>query len=212
MSRQAPASYISDIRPADSSSTVLDKIFTANLQALRDTLARIDRPAFDCAVRALKSAHRICIYGVGSSAQPARELYFRLMMLGFPVSCYTDIVEASLSSMHMGPETLAIAISHSGRTNATVDALSMCRQAGATTLCLTSYSGSPITAVSDIVLTVYCDETRYPVEATAARVAQICVIDALVAALAATEYEATVARSRQIHDRMEPLRRKGKRV
>ena len=211
LSRQEPASYISGIRPEDSSSAVLDKIFSANLQALRDTLSRIDRQAFDRAVQAMKTARRICIYGVGSSAQPAHELCYRLMLLGYPVQCFTDVVAATLSTMNLGQEDLAIGISHSGRTNATVDTLTLCKEAGARTVCLTSYSGSPITTVSDHVLTVYCDETRYPIEATAARVAQICVIDAMVAALAASQYQATVARSQQIHDRMEPLRRTGKR-
>lgn len=211
LSQNSPASYMAGVARNDSSSTVLDKIFAANLQALRDTVSRIDRQAFDRTVQLLQSARRICIFGVGSSVQPARELYYRLMLLGYPVQCFSDVVEATLFTMHLGPEDLAIAISHSGRTMATVDVLTQCKEAGARTVCLTSYSGSPITEVSDHVLTVYCDETRYPIEATAARVAQICVIDALVAALAAEHYDDTLHRSQRIHDMMEPLRRKRRR-
>lgn len=210
LSRQAPASYMTGVGREDSSTTVLDKIFTANIQALRDTAARIDRQAFTKTVQLLSNARRIHIYGVGSSAQAVQELHYRLMLLGAPVQCFTDIVAARLSTMHLGPEDLAIGISHSGRTCATVDALTLSKQAGAKTVCLTSYSGSPITEVSDHVLTVFCDETRYPIEATAARVAQIGVLDALVAALAAQRYEETLRRSEQIHDMIEPLRRKRK--
>lgn len=211
LSQESPASYMASIARNDGSSTVLDKIFAANIQALRDTVSRIDRQAFDHTVQAMQKARQIFIFGVGSSVQPARELYYRLMLLGYPVQCFTDIVEGTLFTMNLGPEDLAIGVSHSGRTIATVDILTRCKEAGVQTVCLTSYSGSPITEVSDRVLTVYCDETRYPIEATAARVAQICVIDALVAALAAERYDDTLQRSRQIHDTMEYLRRKRKR-
>ena len=87
-----------------------------------------------------------------------------------------------------------------------MDALALSKEAGAKTVCLTSYNGSPITAVSDLVLTVYWDETQYPIEAAAARIAQTCVIDALVAALSVQHYDEAAARSRKIHDLIEPVR------
>ena len=80
------------------------------------------------------------------------------------------------------------------------------KEAGAATVCLTSYAGSPITQISDHVLTVFCVETRYPVEASSARIAQTCVIDALVAVLSTMCYEKATQRSRQMHDLLEAVR------
>ena len=206
LSRQTPASYMSSATKGDSSSTVLDKIFAANIKALQDTAARIDRQVFSDVVESLIHANCIHIYGVGTSAGMVNELQHRLMLLGFHSHCFTDVATMRLSTMNLHPGDVAIGISHSGRTAVTVDALDLSRRAGAKTVCLTSYSASTITKVSDLVLTVFCDETHYPVEATSARIAQTGVIDALVAALSVECYDEAVCRSARIHELMEPIR------
>lgn len=206
LSRQAPSSYMASVEPTDSASTVLDKIFTANVKALQDTLSRIDRKAFTEVAALLSNANTIHIYGVGTSAPMVYELHHRLMLLGFQVHNYTDLVSVRLSTMNLKPGDVAFGISHTGRTETTVDALTLSKEAGAATVCLTSYAGSPITQISDHVLTVFCDETRYPVEASSARIAQTCVIDALVAVLSTMCYEKATQRSRQMHDLLEAVR------
>ena len=206
LSRQTPASYMASVEPSDSTSTVLDKIFSANIKALQDTVSRIDRTAFAAVTELLSKANVIHIYGIGTSAPMVTELHHRLMLLGFQVHNYTDLVSVRLSTMNLKPGDVAFGISHTGRTETTVDALTLSKEAGAATVCLTSYAGSPITQISDHVLTVFCDETRYPIEASSARIAQTCVIDALVAALSTKCYEKATQRSRQIHDLLESIR------
>ena len=206
LSHQAPASYMSGAAREDSSSLVLDKIFAANIKALRDTASRIDRAAFAAAVECLLSSRCIHIYGVGTSAGMVGELQHRLMILGLRSQGFTDIAAMRLSTMNLGPGDVAVGISHSGKTAATLDAMELSRAAGAGTICLTSYSGSPITALSDHVLTVFCDETQYPIEAASARIAQTGVIDALVAALSVRRYDESILRSARIHDLMEDIR------
>lgn len=208
LSRQTPASYMSGVEAGDSSSVILDKIFAANIKAMQDTAARMDRKAFSQVIELLCQAQHIHVYGVGTSAGLVGELQHRLMLLGFRVNAYTDVVAMRLSTMNLQPGDVAFGISHTGRTAATVDTLSLSKDAGAKTVCLTSYNGSPITEVSDLVLTVFCDETQYPIEATSARVAQTGVIDALIAALSVRHYEDAAQRSQQIHDLIEPVRHK----
>lgn len=206
LSGQTPASYMSGAAKGDSSSVVLDKIFAANIKALKDTASRIDREAFDRAVNALLEARCIHIYGVGTSAPMVGELQHRLMILGLRSQGFTDIAAMRLSTMNLGPGDVAFGISHSGRTAATLEAMELSKAAGAECLCLTSYGGSPIAALSDHVLTVFCDETQYPIEAASARIAQTGVIDALIAALSVRRYDEAVQRSARIHDLMEDLR------
>ena len=206
LSRQTPASYMASVEPSDGASTVLDKIFAANIKALQDTVSRMDRGAFQRAVEALGKARAVHIYGVGTSAPLVGELEHRLMLLGIRARGYTDVVAARLSTMNLEAGDVAFGISHSGRTEAAVDALALSRDAGAVTVCLTSYAGSPITRYSDHVLTVFCDETRYPVEASSARIAQTGVIDALVAALGAGRYETAAQRSGRVRELLEDIR------
>lgn len=206
LSRQTPSSYMSSVEPGDSSRVILDKIFAANIKALQDTAARLDKKAFDSTVELLSRARCIYIYGVGTSAGMVGELQHRLMVLGYQAHGYTDSVSMRLSTMNLTAQDVAFGISHTGRTAATADTLALAKAAGAATVCLTSYSGSPITESSDHVLTVFCDETQYPIEATSARIAQTGVIDALVAALSARNYADSTQRSKQIRDLIEPIR------
>lgn len=201
-------SYLTGVEPEDSSAAVLEKIMTANIKALRDTLSQMDRTGFDSAVALLNGADSIHIYGIGTSAGLVGELQHRLMLLGLQVHGYTDNVAIRLSTMNLQPGDVAVGISHSGRTIAVVDALHLSRQAGAATICLTSYTGSPITRHSDVTLTVFCDETQYPIEASTARIAQTAVVDALVAAVAARCFDTAVSRFDRVHDLLEDIRYK----
>lgn len=206
LSRQAQSSYMPGVCREDSTDRILEKIFAANMQALQDTLSRFDREAFRATVEQLSCARTIHIYGVGTSSGLVNELRYRLMLLGIPSQSHTDTVEMQLSTMNLSAGDVAVGISHSGRTRATVDSLAKAKAAGVSTVCLTSYSASPITRVSDRVLTVYCDETRYPIEAMSARIAQTGVIDALIAALSVRNYEKATRQSQKIHDLLEEIR------
>ena len=211
LSQQKPASYMTGVEAGDHSSTVLEKIMTANIKALQDTMARMDRKTFAAAVDLLSNANNVYIYGIGTSAGLVGELQHRLMILGISAHGYTDAVVMRLSTMNLQPGDVAVGISHSGRTMTVVDALSLAKEQGATTVCLTSYNASPIAQTSDQVLTVFCDETQYPVEASTARIAQTAVVDALVAALSARRYETARERSSRVHDMMEDIRYKERR-
>lgn len=211
LSQKHPASYMTGVEPGDDSGTVLEKILTANIKALRDTMARLDRKTFADAVALLDDANAVYIYGVGTSAGLVGELQHRLMILGIPAHGYTDEVSIRLSTMNLRPGDAVVGISHSGRTATVVDAMELARAAGAATVCLTSYNASPITRFCDQVLTVFCDETQYPIEASTARIAQTAVLDALIAALSARRYETALARSAQVHDLLEDVRYKERR-
>lgn len=211
LSRHQPSSYMSGVAPEDTTDTIFEKILTAHRKALLDTLERMDRADFSRAVELLSGADRVFIYGIGTSAGLVGELQHRLMLLGMDVHGYTDTVSMRLSTLNLGPGDVIFGISHSGRTMAVVDALTLARQAGAKTICLTSYGASPITKGTDQVLTVFCEETQYPIEASTARIAQTAVVDALVAALSARQYERAQKRSGQIHDLLEDIRYKERR-
>ena len=84
---------------------------------------------------------------------------------------------------------IAFGISHSGMTKAVVDTMRAAKQAGAITMALTSFAKSFLYSESDYSICVYADEKNYPVEAVSARVAHICIIDALMLAIASLNYD-----------------------
>lgn len=74
-------------------------------------------------------------------------------------------------------------------TKAVVDTMRAAKQAGATTMALTSFKNSLLYNESDLSVCVYADEKNYPVEAVSARVAHICMIDALMLTIASFNYD-----------------------
>ena len=84
---------------------------------------------------------------------------------------------------------VAVCISHSGNTKATVDAMRRAKKAGAATISVSSFAHSMLAKESDYKLIAFSDDKNYPVEAVSARIAHICILDALMMSLASQNYE-----------------------
>jgi len=206
LSKNKQLNYAPYIYPDDSTGTILDKVFSANVKALHDTAARIDRTILAEALDLMAVAHNIYLYGIGTSASMVSELQYRLMQLGLSAFALSDPPTMKISTLNIRPGDVAIGISHSGRTIATIEALELAKQAGAKTICITSYPHSPITQVSQFPISVYSDEVQYPVEAMSAKIAQFSLIYAMTTALSARDYDKTLIRAKQSRDLINTIR------
>lgn len=206
LARNEQFNYTPYISSEDSTSGILDKIFSANIKTLHDTAAGIDRQTLNKVVDLLSISNNIYIYGVGTSAGIVSDFQYRLMQLGYTAFCFTDITSMKVSTLNIKPGDVAIGISNSGRTIATVDALKLAREMGARTACVTSYPNSEITLQSDFPIVIYTDEIQYPIEAISARIAHISVLDAISVSLSAKNYDRAMERSAKTHDLINTVR------
>ena len=117
----------------------MEKVFSANIKALHDTAEQLNSNRIEQILDLLFHARHICLYGVGTSASMVTELQYRLMHLGYDAFVYTDPVTMRISTMNMNRRGVAFAISYSGRTEPTVQAMELTEETGADTICLTSY-------------------------------------------------------------------------
>ena len=143
----------------------------------------LDFDTINNVVTTLGSARNVYIFGIGTSSTVALDAGYRFSQFGIPAHACTDQLFMNVISGNMNSDDVAFCISHSGQTKAVVNALRRSKEAGATTISLTSFADSLLSKESDYSLSVYADEINYPVEAVSARVAHICVIDALMMAL-----------------------------
>lgn len=181
--------YSSTISASDSSQSVADKVFSAHIKTLQDTLSHLNTAAMDGIVEAIVKARNIYIYGIGSSGVMAKDLQHRLFQVGYPAMCIIDPATMRDSAMNMTGEDFAFAFCDSGRTQLTVDVMNYAKEKGAVTACLTSYADSPICQPCDYVLVTTCNEFKYPIESVTSRVARIAVIDAMTIALSIRNYD-----------------------
>ncbi len=172
------------IEPGDDLATVKTKVFQANAQALRDTLEVLDEKDLQRAVDAIASARRLEIYGVGGSSPLALDAYHKFVKLGVAAVALSDGDLMAMSSSLLSANDVALGISHTGASRDVTDALGRAKRHGATTICLTHRSSSPITKVSDVVLVTAAQQTAFSSDASSSRIAQLAVIDTLYVGVA----------------------------
>lgn len=188
-----PVQFIhEDLDRDDDTRTVVDKIFRSNLQAMQDTLKVLDVEAMARAVAAIAGAQRVELYGIGSAAPIAEDANYRLLRIGIESKVVVDSHIQAISAALTGPNVAVITVSHSGSTHETITATRLAKEAGATTICITNYGKSPLLAFADIVLHTMARETDFRTEAMTSRIAQLAIVDALIACLALATYDRAV--------------------
>jgi|SRR5580658_1625277 DNA-binding MurR/RpiR family transcriptional regulator len=173
-----------EIEPDDDLSTVKSKVFQANAQALRDTIEVLDDAELSKAVDALAVAARVDLYGVGGSGPLAQDAYHKFLKLGIRAIALSDGDLMAMSSALLGPGDVALGISHTGASRDVTDALGRAKTNGATTICITHRSTSPITKVADIRLVTAAKQTAFRSDASSSRIAQLTIIDTLYVGVA----------------------------
>ena len=103
----------------DSSGEIVQKVFRTSIQALEETLAILDIEAFDRAADLLYRAAKRDFYGVGGSAQIARDVAHKFLRIGVRAIVYDDshmmLMSASLLGARRHRDRLLAFRQHDGR-------------------------------------------------------------------------------------------------
>jgi DNA-binding MurR/RpiR family transcriptional regulator len=174
----------------DTSQEIIQKVFRTSIQALEETLAIMDVDAFDRAADLIHAARQRDFYGVGGSAQIARDVSHKFLRVGVRTTVYDDSHMMLMSAALLGDGDVAVGFSHSGNTVAVIEALQLARRNGARTLAITNYNQSPLAQQADVVLCSTAQGSPLMGENAAARIAQLNILDALFVAVAQRNYGA----------------------
>ncbi|MEG2931159.1 MAG: MurR/RpiR family transcriptional regulator, partial [Ruthenibacterium sp.] len=129
------------VAQGDALKSVPEKMITLAVRALEDTRRMLDDKQYARAVKAIAGARLIDVYGVGNSAAVAADMVTKLLRIGLPCRNYSDSHLQQICASALQKGDVAIGVSHSGATRDTVDALSMARARGATTIAITNFKG-----------------------------------------------------------------------
>lgn len=182
--RSDTAALHSEISEADTSGEIVQKVFRTAMQALEETFAILDLAAFDRAADFLHRARQRDFYGLGGSAQIARDVSHKFLRIGVRATVFDDAHMMMMSAALLGPDDVAVAFSHSGTTTAVLDAVEMARRNGARTVAVTNYPDSPVARIVDLVLCSTAQNNPLLGENATARIAQLNLLDALFVAVA----------------------------
>jgi DNA-binding MurR/RpiR family transcriptional regulator len=186
---QPSAALHKEISPEDTQADIIRKVFNTATQALQETLAIIDMDVFAKVVDSIFHAPRRDLYGIGGSAQIARDVAHKFLRIGLRSMVHDDAHMMLMSASVLEPGDVVMAFSHSGRTTTVIDGVKEAKRRGATTIAISNYTHSPLVDSVDLVLCSTARGSPLLGENAAARVAQLTIMDAVFAAIAAKDYD-----------------------
>lgn len=137
----------------DGPAELISKVVGRGTQVLQSILLELKPREFEKAVKAMARAKTLLLFGAGGSAYLASHISLEFIRVGAPIKTFIDYFSQMRAAQQLGKGDVAFGISYSGVTQGVIDVLTTARDGGATTICLTNYSGAPITKAADIKLT-----------------------------------------------------------
>ncbi len=187
--RQPTAEMHQELSVKDTSQEIVQKVFRTSINALEETLSILDMVAFDKAADLIHRAKHRDFYGVGGSAQIARDVSHKFLRIGVRASVFDDVHMMLMSAALLTEGDIAIGFSHSGNTTAIIESLQLAKRNGAQTIAVTNYNSSALAQAADVVLCSTAQGSPLMGENAAARIAQLNILDAVFMAVAQRDYQ-----------------------
>jgi DNA-binding MurR/RpiR family transcriptional regulator len=200
--------------PEDSPQEVLRTLLQSHLVALQATSESVVLADVVRVARAIATRSRVDIYGIGGSALMATEAEARFYRIGITVHAWREVHDGLTSAALLDADSVAIAISNTGRTVETIEMLAQAKSSGALTVALTSNPESRLAAAADIhICTKAPDEYLRP-DDLSAKHAQLFAIDLLYLLVAQQNFARTTttlaASAAAVAPHRRPLNREAK--
>jgi DNA-binding MurR/RpiR family transcriptional regulator len=173
--------------PTDPRLVELAHVIAVGAQTVRDAGALVDPDAFDAAVSAISNANRVLFAGVGTSSPLTQDAAYRFSAIGIRGEAYADIHVQQLQARLLRPGDACVAVSHTGSTRETLEAVEAAGRSGAITVAITSFARSPLTDLVDHLIVAGTREVSFRLEAMASRLAHLALLDALLVSVASRD-------------------------
>ena len=174
--------YNPKLQKDDKPEQICHKIFATEIAALQRTVQTL-------VAEILGKASRIVFAGTGGSMIVARDAHHKFLKIGIHVCAVEDkdiqLMEASL----LTPGDVLFAVSHSGNNLHVLRAAEVGKSCGATVVGLTSEGKNRLSKIADYTITTISEETIFRSESASTRLAQLAVMDSLIAIVAFQDYD-----------------------
>jgi len=157
----------------------LSKVIALCSQALQNLMSVLDTDEFARAAGIINKADVIHFFAAGGSIRVAQHAIFKLMRMGYLAIGYSEYFAQMAQISVLTPQSVAFGISFTGTTKSVCDAMAAARDAGAHTIGLTNFAGTPILLYSDIKFITGAPGGVLAANSAQTRVAQFVVLDTL---------------------------------
>ncbi|MDU5722546.1 MurR/RpiR family transcriptional regulator [Clostridium butyricum] len=187
---------------------VIVKTANKNIQSINDTISLLDEHTIEEAIKAIKNAKNIYIFGIGESALIGLDLQYKLLRIHKNAMMSLEShVQLSMSA-NISNDDIAIGISYLGKTKEVYSALSKCKEKGAKCITITKFGENPVSSLGDIKIQVPFVEKDLRIGAISSRIVQLTVIDILFVGLAKENFSDVEKYLKETRNMIEELRMK----
>lgn len=179
----------SELEQGDTTAEIITKIMKADIAVLEETINILSPEDLQRVAEAIMKARKITIFGCGGSSIIAKDAVHKFLKIGISCIFHTDMDIQTMEAALLNKGDVVIGISHSGTSKNTIECIKLAKECGATTIAITTQGKSPLQKNCDIVLMASTKETVFKSESVTARIAQLAVIDSLVAVVSLLDYE-----------------------
>jgi DNA-binding MurR/RpiR family transcriptional regulator len=191
----AQAAWIADIGrsfgPGDPPDEIKRALLDTHVQSLQTTAGLLDLSTASRVAAAIVKSRHLDVYGVGGSALTALEIEARLYRIGVNVHTWAEVHNGLTSAAILDARCVAIGISNTGRTQETIEMLSVAKASGAYTVAMTGNPDSPLARIADDVLIAASPDGYLQPADLSARHCQLFVVDLLYLLIAQSDFDRT---------------------
>jgi DNA-binding MurR/RpiR family transcriptional regulator len=191
----AQAAWIADIGrsfgPHDPPDEIRRALLNTHVLSLQTTAGLLDLPTAIRVAEAIVRSRQVDVYGVGGSALTALETEARLYRIGINVHTWAEVHNGLTSAAILDHKCVAIGISNTGRTDETIQMLTVAKASGAHTVAITGNPDSPLARIADDVLIAASPDGYLQPADLSARHCQLFVVDLLYLLVAQSNFDRT---------------------
>ncbi|MBT2293463.1 MurR/RpiR family transcriptional regulator [Paenibacillus albidus] len=177
-----------DIVAGNPLSVIVEAMQANHLASIRDTTSLLNIERLQAVIGLLCSARRVDLYGMATSSIVAQDFYQKLVRIGVNCTAFADSHMQITSASSLAAGDVAFAISYSGETPETIDALTCAGASGASTISLTSYGSSTLATLAEFPLFSSSLEQGMRRGDMASRIAQLHIIDILFTGMVSSKF------------------------
>ena len=186
------------IEATDSMEDMCQKLYSADLAAVTETLNLINTEQIRRAVRIFTEADKVLCMGQGGSmlmAQEAAHLFSTVSGKFFAVS---DSHMQIIATANMTERDVLLFFSYSGATRDLMEALTVAREQHVRIILVTRFARSPGAEYADLVLSCGSNESPLQLSSVPAKMAQLFLVDVLFAEYCRQDLDACSAAQERV--------------
>lgn len=187
-----PRLYNPSLSVDDSPAELCNKIFAIESSALEQTKQELDIKVMNEVADLLINAKRINLVGTGGSAISARDFQHKLLKIGVRAELQEDKDLQLMSASLLTENDVLFAISHSGSNLHVAETIDLAKKQNAKVVTLTMKSKNVVVEKADYPLYVVSEKTIFESESFSARLAQLAMLDCLVAVMAFKNFDGSL--------------------